>query len=67
MHYGPNIPANNNLLLFWDFANPKSYSIYDTVVFDLSGNNRSGSFSNDLTGPCGPTFTGVDDMIITCE
>lgn len=63
---GPNI-VTDNLKLFFDAANPKSYPGSGTTVYDLSGNNNHGTLLNSPTfssdqGGCF-TFDGSDDRI----
>jgi hypothetical protein len=42
---GPKI-ITDGLILYWDMANPKSYTNGSSTVYDISGNSRHGTASN---------------------
>ena len=57
---GPNI-VTDNLKLFFDAANPKSYPGSGTTLYDLSGNDNHGTLIND------PSFSSDQGGCFTFE
>jgi hypothetical protein len=43
-------PITNGLVLWWDFANPNSYTAGSGTIADLSKNNNNGTISNPNSG-----------------
>ena len=62
-NYGPKIPRDN-LSLFFDPANSKSYPGSGSTIFDLSGNGNNGVLGGAPTFTNGyMTYDGTDDQI----
>lgn len=65
-YYGPSL-VKDGLVLCLDAANPKSYVSGSTTIYDLSGNNNTGSLVNGPTyttnGKGGIVFDGVNDYV----
>jgi hypothetical protein len=57
----------DGLIIYYDPANPSSYLSGNTVVYDLSKNNRNGTLVNSVgyssLGSGAFSFDGVDDLI----
>lgn len=64
--YNPSI-VTDDLVLYLDAANPKSYPGTGTTWYDLSGNGNNGTLVNgvgyDATNKGSMTFDGVNDYI----
>lgn len=44
---GPRI-VTDGLILYWDVANPKSYTNGSSIIYDLSGNNNHGTVASSF-------------------
>lgn len=61
--FGPRIPTQD-LSLFFDPGNPKSYSGSGNTIYDLSGNGNNGTLSGSPTFTNGyMVYDGTDDHI----